>query len=142
MKILVAVDGSDFSLHAVQYAADLVAQLQPGSHSITLLSVHDDTGLGHAKAYVGNEAVADYLHEISDTELAPARKLLEAAGVRHDMVERTGHVAKEILNCAHTGQYDLVVMGAKGRGTIADLLIGSVAQRVLAAAQQPILLVK
>ena len=142
MKILVAVDGSDFSLHAVQYAADLVAQLQPGSHSITLLSVHDDTGLGHAKAYVGNEAVADYLREISDTELAPAHKLLEAAGVRHDMVERTGHVAKEILNCAHTGQYDLVVMGAKGRGTIADLLIGSVAQRVLAAAPQPVLLVK
>ena len=142
MKILVAVDGSNFALHAVTYAANLVAQLQPGNHSITLLSVHDDTGLGHAKAFVGKEAVADYLREICDKELAPARKLLEAAGVRHDMVERTGHVAKEILDCAYTGQFDLLVMGAKGRGAITDLLIGSVAQRVMSAARLPVLLVK
>ena len=61
MKILVAVDGSKFALHAVKYAAKLVAQLQPTKHSITLHSVHDDTGLGHAKAFVGRETVADYL---------------------------------------------------------------------------------
>ncbi|MEO5794809.1 MAG: universal stress protein [Rhodoferax sp.] len=142
MKILVAVDGSKFALHAVKYAAKLVAQLQPGKHSITLLSVHDDTGLGHAKAFVGNETVADYLREISEKELKPARKLLDAAGIHHDMVQRTGHVAKEILDCAQKGKFDLVVLGSKGRGAIADLLIGSVAQRVLAAAQQPVLLVK
>ncbi|MBC7683252.1 MAG: universal stress protein [Ferruginibacter sp.] len=142
MKILVAVDGSKFALHAVKYAAKLVAQLLPGSHSITLLSVHDDTGLGHAKAFVGSETVADYLREISEKELKPARKVLNAAGIQHDMVERTGHVAKEILDCAQKGKFDLVVLGSKGRGAIADLLIGSVAQRVLAAAQQPVLLVK
>lgn len=142
MKILVAVDGSKFALHAVKYAAKLVAQLQPDHHSITLLSVHDDTGLGHAKAFVGKETIADYLREISEKELKPARELLDAAGIKHDMVERTGHVAQEILDFAHKGKFDLVVLGSKGRGAIADLLIGSVAQRVLAAAQQPILLVK
>ena len=142
MKILVAVDGSKFALHAVKYAAKLVAQLQPGKHSVTLLSVHDDTGLGHAKAFVGNEVVADYLREISEKELKPARKLLNTAGIQHDMVERTGHVAKEILECAKNGKFDLVVLGSKGRGAIADMLIGSVAQRVLAAAEQPVLLVK
>ena len=142
MKILVAVDGSNFALHAVTYAANLVAQLQPGDHRVTLLSVHDDIGLVHAKSFVGNETVADYLREISDKELAPARQLLDAAGVPCDTVQRTGHVAKEIVDCAHTGKFDLVVMGAKGRGAIADLLIGSVAQRVLAACRQPVLLVK
>jgi nucleotide-binding universal stress UspA family protein len=142
MKILVAVDGSKFALHAVKYAVKLVAQLQPGRHSITLLSVHDDTGLNHAKAFVGNAAVADYLREISDKDLKPARKLLDAAGIKHDMVERTGHVAKEIVDCAHSGKFDLVVLGSKGRGAIADMLIGSVAQRVLSAATLPVLLVK
>lgn len=142
MKILVAVDGSKFALEAVKYAAKLVAQLLPGNHNITLLSVHDDTGLGHAKTFVGNAAVADYLHEISDKELKPARELLDAAGVQYTLLERTGHVAQEIVDCAQTGNFDLVVMGSKGRGAIADLLIGSVAQRVLAAAHQPVLLVK
>lgn len=142
MKILVAVDGSKFALHAVQYAADLVAQLRPGQHNITLVSVHDDIGLGHAKAFVGKEAVAEYLRDISDKELKPARDLLDAAGVQHDMVERTGHVAQEILDCAHQGKFDLLVLGSKGRGAIADLLIGSVARRVLSGAQQPVLLVK
>lgn len=142
MKILVAVDGSKFSLHAVKYAAKLVAGLQSGPHSITLICVHDDTGLNHAKSFVGKAAVADYLREVCEKELKPARKLLEATGIRHDMVERTGHVAKEILDCAGKGKFDLVVLGSKGRGAIADLLIGSVAQRVLAAARQPVLLVK
>ncbi|KNY09491.1 universal stress protein UspA [Achromobacter piechaudii] len=142
MKILVAVDGSKFALHAVKYAAKLVASLQSGRHSITLICVHDDTGLNHAKSFVGKKTVADYLHEVREKELKPARKVLDTAGIRHDMVERTGHVTKEILDCAKKGKFDLVVLGSKGRGAIADLLIGSVAQRVLAAAQQPVLLVK
>ncbi|WP_394788095.1 universal stress protein [Rhodoferax sp.] len=142
MKILVAVDGSKFALHAVKYAADLVCQLSSGAHNITLLSVHDDLGLRHAKIFVGSETIADYLREISEKELKPARKILDKAEVKHDMVERTGHVAQEIVEFAHKGKFDLIVLGSKGRGAIADLLIGSVAQRVLAAAKQPVVLVK
>jgi nucleotide-binding universal stress UspA family protein len=74
--------------------------------------------------------------------LQPARKLLDAAGIKHDMEVRTGHVAKEIVDCARSGKFDLIVLGAKGRGAIADLLLGSVAQRVLATAQVPVLLVR
>ena len=53
-----------------------------------------------------------------------------------------GHVGKEIVNCAKTGKFDLLVLGAKGRSAVADLLPGSVAQRVVATAQTPVLLVK
>lgn len=142
MKILVATDGSKFSLQAVKYASKLAQLLRPASNSITLLSVHDDSGLRHAKALVGREAVADYLRELSDKELKPARKLLDAAGQKHDMEVRTGHVAQEIVDCAKGGKFDLIVLGSKGRGAIADLLIGSVAQRVLATSKVPVLLVK
>lgn len=142
MKILVATDGSKPALHAVKHAAKLVQQLSATSNSITLISVHDDAGLRHAKAFVGRDAVADYLRELSEKELQPARKLLDAAGIKHDMEVRTGHVAKEIVDCARSGKFDLIVLGAKGRGAIADLLLGSVAQRVLATAQVPVLLVR
>jgi nucleotide-binding universal stress UspA family protein len=142
MKILVATDGSKPALSAVKYAIDLVAQLASTANSITLISVHDDTGLRHAKAFVGREVIADYLRELCEKELKPARKLLDAAGVKHDMVIRTGQIAKEIVGIAKSGKYDLLVLGAKGRNAMADLLIGSVAQRVLATAETPVLLVK
>ena len=85
---------------------------------------------------------ADYLRELSEKELKPARKLLDSAGVEHDMEVRTGHVAQEIVRCAKAGRFDLIALGAKGRGVIADLLLGPVAQRVLVAADIPVAVVK
>lgn len=142
MKFLVPTDGSKPSLHAVKFAAELFRQIRSPSSAITLISVHDDLALRHAKSYVGNSEVADYLRQQSEKELQPARKLLDSLGVKHDIVIRTGHVAREIIDCAKAGKFDLIVMGSKGRSAIADLLIGSVAQRVLATAKQPIVLVK
>jgi nucleotide-binding universal stress UspA family protein len=142
MKILVATDGSKSSLQGVKYAAKLVGMLQGDAHSITLINVHDDTGLRHAKAFVGGTAVADYLRDLGEKDMKPARKVLEAANIHHDMVMRNGHTAQEIIDCAKDGKFDLIVMGSKGRGAVADLLIGSVAARVLAAAKPPVLLVK
>ena len=142
MKFLVPIDGSKPSLHAVKYAALLLRQIRSPSCAITLVSVHDDLALRHAKSYVGNSAVADYLRQQSEREIQPARKLLDALGVKHDIVIRTGPVAREIIDCANAGKFDLIVLGSKGRSAIADLLIGSVAQRVLATAKQPVVLVK
>jgi len=142
MKILVATDGSQPALHAVKYAAMLVGQLSSSSNSITLISVHDDVALRLAKNFVGRDVVADYLRELSEKDLKPARKLLDSAGVKHDMEVRTGHVSQEIVDCAKEGRFDLIVLGAKGRGAIGDILLGSVAQRVLATAKSPVLLVK
>jgi nucleotide-binding universal stress UspA family protein len=142
MKILVATDGSKPALHAVKYAVKLLRSLASASNSITLVSVHDDMGLRHAKAFVGKESVADYLRELSEKELKPARKILDAAGLTHDMEVRTGPIAQEIVRCAKAGKFDLIALGAKGRGAFADLLLGSVAQRVLALAEAPVVLVK
>jgi len=141
MKILVATDGSRSALRAVRYAAKLVGQLLSASSSITLVSVHDDVGLRHAKAFVGRDAVAAYLRELSEKELKPARKVLGSAGVKHDVEIRTGHIAQEIVGFAKSGRFDLIVLGAKGRGALSDILLGSVAQRVLATSETPVLLV-
>ncbi|MEO8856226.1 MAG: universal stress protein [Burkholderiaceae bacterium] len=142
MKFLVATDGSKYALAAVAYAAKLALLIGPEPTTITLLSVHDDAGLRRAKAFAGSESVAKFLRESSELDLDPARKMLDAAGVLHDMEIRTGHVVQEILAVANDGKFDMVFMGSKGRGPIADLLVGSVAQRVLAMAKQPVVLVK
>jgi nucleotide-binding universal stress UspA family protein len=141
MKILVATDGSEHSLSAVKYAAKLTSSM--GSNDqVTLVSVHDDTALRHAAQFVGKPGVEDYLRDLSKKELAPACQTLDAAGIKYDEAIVTGHVSEEIVKLADRGSYDMIVMGSKGRSGIADLLIGSVAQRVLATAKQPVLLVK
>jgi len=142
MKILVAVDGSKPALHAAEYAAKLLGQLAVKPSAITLMSVHDDVGLFHAKAIVGGDVVAGYLKEQSENDLSSAKDALNAAGVKYDIEMRIGHVAQEIVAYAKKGSFDLILLGAKGRSSVADLLLGSVAHRVLAMAEMPVILVK
>lgn len=140
MKILAPVDGSKASLKAIKHACNMLASAP--QFSVTLMSVHDDIALKHARSIVGSKAVDGYLQELSDKDLASARKLLDKAGVKHEVLIRTGHIAQEIVTQADEGEFDLIVMGNKGRSGLRDLLIGSVAQRVLALAKTPVLLVK
>ncbi len=140
MKILVAVDGSKSSLNAVKYAVKLASNFRTEDR-ITLINVHDDQGLRHAHQFVGKEGIADYLRELSDKELKPALAVLAKAGIKHDSIIQTGHVA-EVISSAADKKFDLVILGSKGRSGLVDMLVGSVAQRVMATCKKPVLLVK
>ena len=63
MKILVPTDGSSCALRAAKYAASLRPKV-----SVTLISVHDDTGLKHLKKFIPKDSVSDYLRELSDKD--------------------------------------------------------------------------
>jgi len=141
MKILLPVDGSKSSLNAAKYVAKLAKDLR-SKCSVTLVSIHDDIGLGHVRQFVANSVVDDYLREVSEKELKASQKALDTAGVKHNMVIKRGNVSQEILNLANKEKFDLIVMGSKGRTGILDALMGSVAQKVSASAKQPVLLIK
>lgn len=140
MKILVATDGSKNSLRAVRHMIKLAPQCTTPL-AVTLVSVHDDVALRHASRFVGKDAVDDYLRELSEKDLAEARKILDKAGIHHDMVIRTGHVASEVAKLGAQGKFDMIVLGTKGRSAITDLLVGSVAKRVIELSKVPVLLV-
>jgi nucleotide-binding universal stress UspA family protein len=142
MKILAATDGSKYALRAVKQAAALLANNKDKTNSITLISVHDDAGLRHAQSFVGKAAITDYLREQSDKDLKSAMKVLNDAGIKHDQMILVGKPAAEIVEAAQKGKYDLVVLGSKGRNAVSDLLLGSVAQRVMSLSKQSVLLVK
>ncbi|MDH4480430.1 MAG: universal stress protein [Rhodoferax sp.] len=141
MKILIAIDGSKSAQRAVKYAIDLAQQLTAQPH-ITLVTVHDDTGLRHLANRLPKDGLEDYFRELSERDLKPTRKLLDKAGVPHDMVIKLGHVVEEILSTANAGKFDMLVVGSKGRSGLSDLVLGSVAQRLSALARQPVVLVK
>ncbi|MEY4420862.1 MAG: hypothetical protein RLZZ498_1458 [Pseudomonadota bacterium] len=141
MRILVAVDGSKSSLNAVKYAAKLAVALRTKDR-ITLVNVHDDHGLRHAQKIVGKTEIDDYLRAVSDDDLKSARKHLDKESLLHDAIIKQGHVAEEVVKTANSGKFDMVVIGSKGRSGWADLLMGSVTQRVVSSAKPPVVVVK
>ena len=141
MKILLPVDGSKPSLNAAKQVVKL-AKNSRSPVTVTLISAHDDAGLGHVKKFVAKNVVDDYLRDVSEKELKPTQKILDAARVKHSMVIKRGHISEEIIALANKDKVDMIVMGAKGRSGLLDVLVGSVAQRVSNSAKQPVLLVK
>ena len=141
MKVLLPIDGSKSSLNAAKYVAKMVKNSRSPT-TVTLVSVHDDSGLGYVKQFVDKNTVDDYLREISEKELKAAQKVLDIAGIKHNMAIMRGHVAEEIMALANKDKVDMIVMGAKGRSGFLDILMGSVAQRICTTAKQPVLLIK
>ena len=148
MKILIPTDGSKPALNAVKYVAKLVANLT-SKVTVTLINVHDESGLLYADQFEGVpnvimsvDDVRSYLLSLSRQELKSAQKILDKASIQHNMIIGIGRVSDEILAVANKEKFDLIVMGVKGRTAFADILMGSVAQRVSHLAKQPVLLIK
>jgi nucleotide-binding universal stress UspA family protein len=141
MKILLPVDGSKSSINACKYVAKLSAELK-SKCVVTLINVHDDVGLNHVKQFVAKSVVDDYLREVSEKELKPAQKALDVAGIKYTIVIKRGNISQEIIDLANKEKMDLIVMGSKGRSSFVDMIMGSIAQKIVAGAKQPVVLIK
>jgi len=142
MKILLAVDGSKNSLDAVKCVIEHGDWYQ-GTPEVELLYVHLPLPKLPSMGKVVSHAQIDrYYREEGEAALAQAEKLLERAGVRHRTALLVGKPAETIVKHARAARADLIVVGNQGRGAVGNLLIGSVASRVLQLADLPVMLVK
>jgi len=67
--------------------------------------------------------------------------LVDSSALRPSVKVISGHVAKSILDCSDDINADLIVMGSNGHGAISELLLGSVADKVVRLSKRPVLLV-
>jgi nucleotide-binding universal stress UspA family protein len=141
MKILLTTDGSEHSLATVQSFIDLRSKFA-GPLDIVLLNVHLAVPYSRAVAWVGKESVARYYDEEGDAALVPASELLDRNKVAYTKTKRVGDPAHEIVKFADEWGADLIVAGTHGHSAVTNLVIGSVAQKVLAQTRRPILLLK
>lgn len=140
MKILLAVDGSIYTKKMLAYLATH-EDLFKTSHHFTLLTVQAPLP-PHARRMVGKEAVETYHREEAEKVLGPVVKFLLRHGVDAKSLSKVGQAGETIAKTAESGQFDMVVMGSHGHGTIGNLVMGSVATRVLAHCKVPVLLVR
>jgi nucleotide-binding universal stress UspA family protein len=141
MKILFAVDGSDRSAVALDLLLAHVSWFREAP-SITLVNVHPAIPYGRAAAWAGKEAVHQYYEEESQEVLKPAAERLAAKGIKAQTVSLVGEPAEEIARYAAEHSSDLIAMGTHGRTGLSNIVLGSVATKVLAHSKVPVLLLR
>lgn len=95
-----------------------------------------------AAAWVGHEAIEKYYKDESEGALAGAAAFLTARGIAFRSERRVGDPADEIVKFATDENCDMIAMGTHGHTALANLVMGSVATRVVAASKVPVLLMK
>lgn len=141
-RILVPTDFGDASEAALGYAKALADAF---SSSLHLLHVTEDliSPTWATDAYAASlpgiyEEIERQGRERLEQVLSPD----ERERYRAELVQLSGSPFVEIIRYAREAQADLIVLGTHGRGAIAHMLLGSVAERVVRKAPCPVLTVR
>ena len=139
MKILLAVDGSATTRRMLAYVAAHDELLGPG-HTYTALTAVTPVS-AHAAAQLPRDTIDSWHVSEAEEVLSPVRQF---AAQNHWLLEtrmEVGHAGDVIATVAEDDRFDLVVMGTHGHSALANVVLGSVATRVLAKVRVPVLLV-
>lgn len=135
-RILVAVDGSQSSLRALEFAA---RSGQSGEHvKLLVLAVQPNI----TSRRLPRKVVAEYQADLAEEALAPARQIIDSLGADADCYARSGEAGSTIVALALRTRCSEVVMGTRGLSRIAGLFLGSVATKVVQLSPLPVTLVK
>jgi nucleotide-binding universal stress UspA family protein len=135
-KILVAVDGSDTSLHALRESFKLA--FHDGSW-ITVVSVSPRYEGDLSLVGVGN--VLGTLRNHCEKALSQAQYIAKSSGALIKTVCEEGEPHERIVDLAEAENCDLIVMGRKGLSGLERVFMGSVAARVIGYSQRDVLVI-
>ncbi len=141
MKILIPVDGSTNAERAVDYVIANAAQFKEPPQ-ICLLNVQWKLASGNVKLFISQDTINDYYREQGAVALAQARAKLDKAGLAYTYHVSVGSPAEGVVQYAQEHQVEQIVMSAHGETSLSNLLLGSVASKVVHLAKVPVLLVK
>ncbi len=141
-KILVAIDGSAPSLHALKVAAGMAAN---NKAELTILSVVPPI------PSMGLEGEMPQLPDYIDTIEESVKKMVASkvkevedshSGLKVVPIIMTGSPSRKIVEVARAREVDLIVVGNRGTGGILNWMLGSVSRQVTDACTVPVLVVK
>lgn len=140
MKILVAVDGSSYTKKMLAYLAAHDEWLG-GAHQYTV--VHAVPAVPPRAAAVLDKAVLkDYYDDEGNKVFKAIRTFFDKQKITADFVSKVGPAADVIAAQASKGKFDLLIMGSHGHSSLGNLVMGSVATKVMAHCEVPVLLVR
>ncbi|HNP61492.1 MAG TPA: universal stress protein [Nitrospirales bacterium] len=141
MRVLLATDGSEQSFHAAKAVMSLASV-----STLTILHVIDlprltFSMLGPEIAYDLSKVAEEALRKDGEQALTHTNALLSDKVKHVEIRLEEGSPAEHILSVSQEEHPDLILMGARGRGQVEELFLGSVSQRVLTHAACPVLII-
>jgi len=140
LKILLPVDGSENSDRAARHLIGMVGHC--GAMDIRVMNVQPPFLYIEVLLKPRQEVIDAWTHKAGKDAARSACALLDAAGIPYTLELAEGEVAETLVQHAEREQCDMIVMGTRGMGTVANLVLGSVATKVIHLAHIPVTLVK
>ena len=139
-RILVATDGSAGGSRAVTAAAELARAVDG---DLLIVTFADDVpGAELAELARAEGGIAEALELLAKRILLEAKERAASIGApKVRTYNGSGEVAEAIIDTARREQSDIIVVGRRGRGRLAGLLLGSVSQKLVSLAPSPVLVV-
>ena len=141
MNILIAADGSEYTTRAAEYVASQPVWLKEGSR-LHVFHAEPPVTSSRARAVLGAEAVDSYYRHECEAALAPAEKVLREKNIPFLSAYAVGSVPEEIQKYAEKNAIDMIVMGSHGHTALRNLVLGSIATKILASTTVPVLIVR
>jgi nucleotide-binding universal stress UspA family protein len=136
-KILVPLDGSEHSFDALEKAIQIAKKFDGELMLIHMYSIPMyKLTPSQLNVYVLEQ------RKSGEKILAEGRKRAYAEGVPFETQLKEGHIVEGIVKVAREGNFDLIVMGARGLSKLKELFLGSVSHGVTMHAPCPVLIVK
>lgn len=148
MKIVLAVDGSDFSKAAMN---ELASMPLPSKTEVCILNVYENPLLATRGALSMGGGMGDYYEEAEANARNSAENIVNEAAEtlkdQNDVLTITTDVIRgtpknAILEKAKSFDADLIVVGSQGHGAFARFLLGSVSQSVAMHAECSVLIIR
>jgi len=140
-KILYPTDFSDASKKAVDY---LVQLKEAGAKEIVILHVIDEKGMDAIYRYGAGSAVEiiGAIEKEAREEGKKIEKKLNEKGLKVKMRIETGIPLKEILKAEEEEKVSAIVIGSHGKTNLQQMVLGSVSEKVIRQAKNPVLVIK
>jgi nucleotide-binding universal stress UspA family protein len=137
-KLLIPVDGSPASIHAVEYA---IRHANEGVR-VHLMNVQPPILSGEVHYAMSVNAVLEARCAAGENALTVAKALLDANHIEYTTEIVFGSPARAIVRCAVNQKCTKIVMATKGRSLLGNLISRSVSNRVVRFAHVPVTLIK
>ena len=136
MKILVPVDGSAYSLKAVETACDLAKAQAPATVILTAVAIQ-------IPELEEGVYIAEKMKVQAEIALAKGKEVAQGKGITPEVILATGpSPADEIVRVAKDQQADLIVIGSRGLAGKTRSFLGSTASQVVTYSPCSVLVVK
>ncbi|MCC7252511.1 universal stress protein [Hyphomicrobium sp.] len=140
-KLLVPFDNSENAVRALEYVLRLAKE--KGPLDVTVVHVHEPPiDYGRVAAYLPADKIEELQRQHSEELLKPAAEMAKAVGVPVTCKILIGDVANSIVECAESAGCDGILMGTRGMSAIGNLVMGSVATKVIHLTKLPVTLIK